>query len=106
MDRDWPHIIKEQADIAGIKGKVVKAILADPGAPMQTIARLSRDVEDLARQFDALFLEMSDELGLEDPLIDEALAAERMWSNMSVDLSDRLKASKHLRLVSSDGEVR
>jgi hypothetical protein len=99
MDRDWPQIIQEQAEVARIKGKVVNAILADPNAPMQTIGRLSRDVEDIARHFDKLFLEVSEELSYDDPLMDAAVAIEDMWSKMSVDLAYRLKPSTHLRIV-------
>jgi hypothetical protein len=103
-ENDWQRIFQVQVDIAGIKRKVVIAILADGGAPMKPIARLSRDVEALGRQFDRLFLEVSEALDLEHPLIDEALVIEDMWSKMSVDLADRLKeksARPTLRLVTS-----
>jgi hypothetical protein len=99
MGRDWKSFIQEQGQVARIKGKVVAAILADPNAPMQTIGRLSRDVEEMARHFDRLFLEVSEELSYDDPLIDAAVAIEDMWSKMSVDLAYRLKPSTHLRIV-------
>lgn len=92
--RDWPAIIRQQRDLANIKGKVVTAMLSDVGASVETLCRLHRDVERLARHFDSNFLEMSEELGLEGPIIDSAMAVEGLWSSMSVQVADRTRSLK------------
>ncbi|UVC12388.1 hypothetical protein IHQ71_30765 (plasmid) [Rhizobium sp. TH2] len=90
IERDWLAGMTEQREIANIKMNVVTTMLTDQDASLDTVSKLYRDVEEKARQFDATFLAMSDALGLEHPLIDEALAIEEMWSIMSVSVASRL----------------
>jgi hypothetical protein len=92
MARDWAGIIRDQAEIARIKVKVATILLADPDINPETVARLYRDIEEKARQFDSVFLEISDELDLDHPLVDEALSVERLWSGMSVRIADRISS--------------
>lgn len=84
---DWQAIFTDQLDIAHIKLKVVTTMLADQDASPDMIARLRRDVDERARQFDALFLQMSNELGLEHLFVDEAMVIEGLWSKMSTLLT-------------------
>ncbi|CAN7154808.1 hypothetical protein [Rhizobium sp. LjRoot254] len=92
MERDWLTVITEQGEIARIKIRVATILLADPDINPETVSRLYRDVEEKARQFDAVFLEISDELDLDHPLVDEALSVERLWSGMSVSIADRISS--------------
>ncbi|UVC12653.1 hypothetical protein IHQ71_31300 (plasmid) [Rhizobium sp. TH2] len=90
MARDWRSIIRDQGELARIKIKVATTLLADPDVNLETISRLHRDVEEKAKQFDVIFLEMSNELDLEHPLVDAALSVERLWSGMSVSVANRV----------------
>jgi hypothetical protein len=104
IENHWQTILAREEEVANIKLRVVKAILANPETDEHTIARLFRDVEEKARHFDRLFLEMSEELDHKNPLINVALVIEGTWSKMSVELAARLKAGKQMvsRMLSAD----
>lgn len=91
MKRDWLNVIKEQGEIVKTKTMVATAMLADPVASLEMVSRLYRDVEEKARQFDATFLELSEDLGFEGPCINEAMEIQRLWSSISSDVADRVR---------------
>lgn len=69
-------------------------MLSDTRSPSETLARLSRDLEAAARKFDVLFIEISGELGPDDPLIKEAMAVKQVWLTMSIDVADRVRKQR------------
>jgi hypothetical protein len=101
MARDWAAAITVQEKIANIKMKIVTAVLADEAADLDMVSELYRDLEVKAKRFDALFLEMLDELELDHHLIHTALTLEDMWARMSVTVSHRVRTMQGLPSVGS-----